>query len=298
MKILLILQSFFVNLIKTKISAVRILLQSNFFGFVSSDLKSKPLLILGNGPSLNDTLSNNCLETLNHFDMMAVNNAANHVKYVELKPRYYLLNADTYFLPDKSLNDLYIRMNRELFESLKVKTTWKITLLVPFRAKKSSALRDLIQSNSYIDLAFFNKTPVEGFHFWSHRWFNKGLGMPRPHNVLIPGIMMGIRLGYKIISIVGADHSWLAEISVNKANEVFVHQKHFYDENESKPEKMQDYIHRSRRLHEIIHKFYLSFKGYWEIKSFAEKKGVKIYNSSEISMIDAFERVEIESIKT
>ena len=297
MKLLLFLQSFIVNLVKTSLSAVRILLQSKFFDIVSSDLKSKPLLILGNGPSLNDTLKKNSLETLNHFEMMAVNNAANYDKYAEIRPHYYLLNAVTYFQPDSDLNELYIEMNKELYKSLQNKTTWKMTLLVPFRAKKSVAFRNLIKSNTFIDVAYFNQTPVEGLPFWSHVWYNLGWGMPRPHNVLIPGIMTGIQLGYKKIAIVGADHSWLAEISVNKTNEALVHHKHFYSENNTKPEKVQDFINRPRRLHEIIHKFYLTFLGYWEIKSFAEKKGIKIYNSSEISMIDAFERVEIESIK-
>jgi hypothetical protein len=76
---------------------------------------------------------------------------------------------------------------------------------------------------------------------------------------------------------------------VNDKNEALVNQKHFYDENESKPLKMQDW-NRARKLHEMIHKFYLSFRGYWELKSFIEKSGVKVYNASEISMIDAFER--------
>ncbi|MFT6246481.1 MAG: hypothetical protein ACJA0U_003477 [Salibacteraceae bacterium] len=59
---------------------------------------------------------------------------------------------------------------------------------------------------------------------------------------------------------------------------------------------MMDYIKRPRMLHEIIHKFYLSFKGYWEIKDYAIKKNVKIYNSSENSMIDAFERKKLSDI--
>jgi hypothetical protein len=297
MKLILFLQSFIVNLIKTNLSAVRILLQSKFFDIVSSNLKSKPLLILGNGPSLNDTFKKYSLETLNHFEMMAVNNAANYDKYTEIRPHYYLLNAVSYFQSDSDLNELYIQMNKELYQSLQNKTNWKMTLLVPFRAKKSVAFRNLIKSNKYIDVAYFNQTPVEGLPFWSHIWYNWGWGMPRPHNVLIPGIMTGIRLGYKKIAIIGADHSWLAEITVNNQNEALVHQKHFYDEVTSKPEKMQDYIHRPRRLHEIINKFYLTFLGYWKIKSYAEKKGVHIYNSSEISMIDAFPRIDLDSLK-
>jgi len=105
-----------------------------------------------------------------------------------------------------------------------------------------------------------------------------------------------IYLNYKIIYIIGADHSWLPEITVNDKNEALINQKHFYDENESRPEKMQDYISRPRKLHEIIHKFYLTFKGYWIIKEYAANKNVSVYNASEISMIDAFERKEIPEI--
>ncbi len=102
-----------------------------------------------------------------------------------------------------------------------------------------------------------------------------------------------IYLNYKVIYIIGADHSWLPEISVNEKNEALINQKHFYDEADSKPEQMNDLISRPRKLHEIIHKFYLTFKGYWLIKEYASSKNVRIYNASEISTIDAFERKKI-----
>ena len=99
-----------------------------------------------------------------------------------------------------------------------------------------------------------------------------------------------IKLKYKQIYLMGADHSWLPEISVNQENEALINHKHFYDEDVTKPQKMQDYISRPRKLHEIIHKFYLTFKGYWEIKRYADYKDVSVFNVSEYSMIDAFER--------
>jgi hypothetical protein len=45
-----------------------------------------------------------------------------------------------------------------------------------------------------------------------------------------------------------------------------------------------------RKLHEILHKFYLTFKGYHEIKEYALKNNSVIYNLTEGSFIDAFER--------
>jgi hypothetical protein len=290
MSILLCIQSFIVGLIQTKLSALRILLQSNFIGIVQQESQTKPLLILGNGPSLNDTLKNNPASTLQGFDLMAVNAAACSEQFSALQPKLYILNAVTYFQNDSELSPFYIQAKNDLFEALKEKTRWNMTLLVPFRAKKSIDFQMLLTSNPNLNVSYFNQTPVEGLNFWSHRWYNLGWGMPRPHNVLIPGIMVGIRLGYKTIGIVGADHSWLADLSVNENNEALLRHVHYYATDGTQPMKVEDRIDRPRKLHEIIHKFYLSFKGYWQIKTYAKAKRVSIINASSISMIDAFDR--------
>jgi hypothetical protein len=296
MSILLCIQSFIVGLIQTKLSAIRIILQSNFTGIVQQETQTKPLLILGNGPSLNDTLKNNAVALLEGFDLMAVNAAACSDQFSALQPNLYILNAVTYFQNDSELSPFYIQAKYDLFEALKAKTRWEMTLLVPFRAKKSTDFQQLIASNPNLKVRYFNQTPVEGLSFWSHRWYNLGWGMPRPHNVLIPGIMTGIRLGYKTIAIVGADHSWLADLSVNDNNEALLRHVHYYATDGTQPMKVEDRIDRPRKLHEIIHKFYLSFKGYWQIKSYANKKQVSIINASSVSMIDAFDRKSLPQI--
>jgi hypothetical protein len=233
-------------------------------------------------------------EWIHFYDLLAVNNAASHEQFELLKPRFYLLNAVTYFQPDEDLNELYIGFNRDLYKNLHSKTTWKMTLLVPFRAKKSVAFQQLLASNPNLDAAYFNQTPIEGLPFWSHWGYRKGWGMPRPHNVLIPCIMVGIRLGYRHIALVGADHSWLSDLSVNESNEALLRHVHYYDTEGSKPMKMEDRIQQPRKLHEIIHKFYLSFEGYWLIKKFAERHRIRIVNASKTSMIDAFDRKSLK----
>ena len=298
MSMLLHIQLWVSKLYQTKLSLLRILLQSTFSNIVKGNTQHKGLLILGNGPSLNDTLATTDLKTIKRFDLLAVNNAANDDKFIQLKPSYYLLNAVTYFQEDHELNEFYIHTNHSLFESLKTKTTWDMTLLLPFRAKKSNAINSLLVANSHLKVAYFNQTPIEGFTCWTNRWYSKGLGMPRPHNVLIPGIMVGIRLGYRQITIVGADHSWLQDLSVNEHNEALLRHVHYYDPEGTKPMKVEDRIAEPRKLHEIIHKFYLSFQGYWTIKAFAKHRGVTIVNASKVSMIDAFDRKELMAILT
>lgn len=281
---------------KTLLSLVRIIFVARWFGLLKHKTSNKSCLILGNGPSLPKSIEKYKSKALN-FDLFCVNNFAYTFQFEELKPKYYVLQAPQYFNENSELSKFYIDQRNMLFEAIEKKTNWKIYFIVPIRAKKSSSFQKLISNNKNLTPLYFNEVAIEGFSFFKTFFFSKKLGLPRPHNVLIPTIMNAINIGFKNVYIVGADHSWLGEISVNENNEALVHQKHFYDEQSSKPEKMQDYIHRPRKLHEILNKFYLTFSGYWEIKSYSEKKGVKIFNASETSMIDAFERVEIESIK-
>ena len=298
MRLLICIQSWFSNLGKTFASCIRILLQSTFSNILAIKFNQKEVcLILGNGPSLKQTIDTYPSETLQQFDLMAVNQFADTDYFSVLKPKFYLLNAVTYFQEETALSPLYQNLRKELYKSLSEKITWDMYLIVPFRAKKSSNFKDLLNSNPHIHAVYFNQTPGEGFTCFTNFVFNRAWAMPRPHNVLIPGIMHAIHLNYKTIAIVGADHSWLGEISVNNNNEALVHQKHYYDEQTSRPEKVQDYITRPRKLHEILHKFYLSFKGYWDIDTYSKKRKVSIYNCSEVSMIDAFERKSLSELR-
>lgn len=122
-----------------------------------------------------------------------------------------------------------------------------------------------------------------------------GWGMPRPHNVLIPGVFMSINIGFNQIFLVGTDHSWLPLISVNENNDALINQQHFYDEGQT--QKGQMYRNsQPRRLHEILEKFMLSFRAYFDLKEYAETRCVKIYNCTPGSYIDAFERKDIKEI--
>lgn len=249
--------------------------------------KGKQLIIVGNGPSFRLSIEKH-QNKLIESTILSVNLFCCTDYFEQLKPSNYLLLGSEFFKADKDLSELYISNNIKVFSSLKTKTSWPMNLYIPVKFKKTKNIIDLKNQNTNITLHYFNTTPIEGLPYISNLMFGKRLGMPRPHNVLIPSLMIGINAGYSKISILGADHSWLGEISVNNKNEALVNQKHFYDEQTSTSQPMQDYITRPRKLHEILRKFYLSFKGYWEINSYAEKKGIQIINSSETSMIDAF----------
>ena len=235
------------------------------------------LIILGNGPSLNRTISEH-LETLRHSDLMAVNFAAKADIFFELKPRYYVL-ADPHFFDNDSDPNVVA-----LLENLK-RIDWPMTLFIPRSARKCR----FQQSLDNLSIEYYNAVGIEGNSAVCHALFHSGRAMPRPRNVLIPSIMIAIWLGYKEIYLTGADHNWTKTLSVDDDNNVVSIQPHFYEEDRRETERVR-VSYMQYPLHRIVHSFYLAFRAYHEIASFAKSVGVKIYNATPGSFIDAFPR--------
>ncbi len=273
---------------------------TNFFGAFSSTAKSclrllpslfkkcltavvadgdcRPLIILGNGPSLKRNLEEN-QELLQKVDTIAVNFFANSPEFVEIQPTYYVL-ADPHFFEKADSDPNVSRLVRNLNS-----IDFQMTLFIPSSAKVKSGLF----SNPLLIVKRFNFIAVEGFRWFENLMFNTRRGMPRPRNVLIPSIMVGVWLGYKKIYLVGADHSWLSTLSVNERNEVVSIQPHFYKEDEKEQKRIkEEYVRHS--LYEVLESMMIAFRSYHRIQSWAEYRKVDILNSTPGSMIDAFPR--------
>lgn len=270
---------------QTFLSVVKILLQSKWNTSLPTQFSNnEELVILANGPSLNSTVQNSndfiCDKTL-----LAVNFAVTSPMFEQLKPELYLI-ADPLFwiVPEK---------REQLFGTLAEKTTWEMTLFVPCRALKDKMWQPLIAKNQNIKLCIYNTTPIEGFKGFCNFIFKRGHGVPRPHNVLIPSIAIGLRLPFKRIYLAGADHSWLPEVTVTDDNVVLMHQKHFYDQNKSKSEIVKQENLKSARLHTILYHMYVAFKSYFVLKDFADTQDKEVINITPNSFIDAFKRMKV-----
>lgn len=256
--------------------------------------KNQECVILGNGPSLNMSLTELDFKFPDK-DLICVNYFAETPFYTTLKPPLYVLNAPEMWLED--VDEDYYEKSDKLFTTIAEKTSWKLALFIPTPAKKYGRWKRKIETNALIEVYYFNTTPIDGFDKFKKFCFERNLGMPRPHNVLIPSIILTINLSYKKIYLLGAEHSWLKEIWVNDSNEVLLTQKHFYDEGSAKALPMNKLGKGSRKLHEVLIKFVYAFQGYFELKSYAEKQNVQILNATPESYIDAFDRVTSEAIK-
>jgi hypothetical protein len=273
-------------------SFFKILLRSNIFLKKNYKPIDNSCIILGNGPSLKKVLS----EQFDHIErkvIWCVNNFPNTEYFTKIKPDYFLFISTAYFRPDKIKYAQEVRDS--IIKSLVEKTNWNLIVYCPKEARQNNGFVKYLESNPFLEIRYFNKTPVSGLSSFNKFYFKRGWGMPRPHNVLIPALLMAINIGYKKIYLVGADHSWLPLISVNDKNEALVNQQHFYkDESESNGVMYQN--NEPRKLHQILEKFMFSFRSYFHLQDYASAQQCHIFNCTPNSFIDAFDRKKLSDI--
>ena len=206
---------------------------------------------------------------------------ANTPEFQLIKPDYYVL-ADPHFFNGLKNDNVH-----SLWHEL-ASVDWPMTICVP--RKQLSYTKGLLgERNKNIGLATFNFVGVEGYPALENWAYRTGRAMPRPRNVLIPAVMCGIAAGYKDIYVVGADHSWLETIRVNDENHVVSVQPHFYADSKAEL-KRSETEYKGYRLHQILESFYIAFRSYHLLQRFANKNGIRIYNATPNSFIDAFPR--------
>lgn len=268
---------------QTAKTLVKLLLSARSVCF-DKTMKNTSLYILGNGPSLRDNL-NRDFQLLQQADTLAVNFAANSPEFTSLRPKYYVL-ADPHFFVNASDANV-----SKLIASLR-NVDWKMTLYVPATAKVPQQLAQ----STFLTIKRFNFVAAEGFEWFENWTFAHNLGMPRPRNVLIPSIMIGMWMNYKQIYLLGADHSWSKTLSVDNENHVVTIQPHFYKE-EKQELKRINITYQNIPLHAVFESFSIAFRAYHRLQRYAIKKNINIINATPESFIDAFPRGTIQTQK-
>lgn len=265
-------------------SSVKIAIESRRCSVKIAEDNNFPLIIMGNGPSLSDTIRD-CSPALLSHPLMAVNFAANTDEFYQLHPKHYVLADPVFFAETQHENVV------KLWENLTGKVNWPMTIFVPAKYKEFLNA----SSNPNLHIEWFNPVGVEGFKWIENAAFSSGRGMPRPRNVLIVAIMVAIKMGYRTIYLTGADHSWTRTLEVSEENMVISVQPHFYKDNEAEHSRIAS-VYKDIRLHQILHSFYIAFRSYFAIKRYADSHGIHIYNATPGSFIDAFERKSLSQL--
>lgn len=259
-------------------SVLKMILLTRFPVPHALSLTAREMVLLGNGPSLKLFLQEK-QDFMKGKELMMVNYAALSESFEQHKPKYYLLLDPAFFKKEENIQKIFI--------PLAEKTQWEMNLFVPYWAKKIKNWQCPLKNNNQIKLTFFNSVPVEGYVPFCHFCFDRQWGMPRPRNVLVAGLMLGMRCGFSTIYMTGADHSWLKELWVDDNNVVHTDSAHFYDKNGavSTPTSYDMYF--------WMNSFAIAFRSYKQVERYARQKGVDIYNVTPGSYIDAFRRKNV-----
>lgn len=248
---------------------------------------AESLIILANGPSLAKTLEDFGPQ-LAKMPTLALNFMANSPEFFNIKPDYYVL-ADPLFFKGAGLENV-----NKLWENLQ-KIDWPVQLCVPRQFR--NAAQKLIGDNDNVTIVPYNFIGAEGYGP-AVRWlFRHRLAMPRPRNVLIPSIMLGIWAGYKSIILTGADHSWLKTLAVDDENFVVSVQPHFYADSKAERQRAQRQFNNIK-LHQVLDSFRIAFLSYHVLRNFADSQQISVINATPGSFIDAFEREDLKKLVT
>lgn len=289
MTLLLSIQDFIKKLFQVIETLARVIFLTRFSVDVPA-AKSKTCLILGNGPSLRADLKK-YPSFLKDKDLICVNHFPSTDLYEQLKPAVYVTSAPDLWLDD--IDDRFVSQSKALFDTMAARTKWPLEFYIPFEAARHARWLNQVKGNQHITIKYYNNVPVEGWRWFKFLCFRRKLGMPRPHNVMIPSLMIALWKNYNSIYLLGTDHSWLREISVTDTNDVLINQKHFYDEHESKSLPLDKRGKGKRNLPELLYKFMTAFASYFEIRDYATSRGCTIRNATRGSYIDAFDRISL-----
>ncbi len=243
---------------------------------IAKNDSSEKLLILANGPSLKEIIDTIPLN--NGYDIRVVNDFCRYPTFFSIKPSSYVF-ADPLFFSNTP-------RAQEVIQLLS-KVDWEMRLYVPLAFMAN--IRQKI-NNSNLKIIPYNSTPYYGWKSVRNYFLKKGFTMPRPQNVLIPSIFIGINEGYKVIELYGVDHSWTKEIRVNNKNQVCMTDSHFYDASKVALKPFLKYDGSEYLMAELLRDLAWMFDGYYILREYADSVGCRIINKTPNSFIDAFER--------
>ena len=270
----------------------------NFFSSIHKHVKKgDTIFILGNGPSLKEQLENSW-SIMASSPCICVNSFVDTDWYTKIKPCVFVLMDPVWFLSDRSkIADPMRNKVETVFQNLFDKTEWNMDLIVPSYNTNCEHLKQL-EKNPFINILYVNVLNCSSYSNKKSMFelFNKNMLAAPALNVLNTATYLAIFWKYEKIILIGADSSWLEELSVDqKTNVVYTEQKYFFGTLKRFCNIDSEYA-TPAKLHETL--FYIrgAFEAYWLLREYADFNSVSVFNASKKSWIDAFERKSLEEL--
>lgn len=290
------------KLIQTGLSLGKIAIQSRFFK-KTTEPNDLPLIVIGNGPSATSTLANAKFNRSN-YQVMTVNLFASQPIFNQVKPEFYVFLDKAFFdfgmdafenpelAPAVKSNEKFLGTQKLIIQAWKtiLASDWGITLFIPQLFRKSSIVQKLKENK--FSIQFFNYTVVKGFQPFENWIYQTGLGSPQSQNVINTCIFQAINYQFKEIYLLGVESNFHSNLVVNDDNQLMMRDDHFY-EVETKWVPLRHPENRSVRMHEFYTNLTKAFYAHFRLAEYAYFRNQKIYNATENSFIDAYQRKKL-----
>ncbi len=276
------------ELIASMVSVLKLLVRSRF-GLKLPARQFPVCAILGNGPSLNESLRDHT-EFLQQTELVAVNGFSLSTVYATLKPQNYVLLDPAFFTftPGGSRHDV-----GQMLDAILTKTTWPMNLYISWQGRNSWLVHQVRVTNPQITLVFYNYVIIRGFRWLRHGLFRAGLGMPQCENVLAAALFLMLGRGFETVYLFGADHSWHEQLQLADTNQLSVRQPHFYDTAQTTVHQpvINPVTKQPARMSSQFLSFHRAFYSYEILKQYADSQQIITFNASAKSYIDAFDKI-------
>lgn len=253
--------------------------------------RTQKCYILGNGPSLSSSLEKLNSELYDSENVLfAVNSFSCSPIFISMKPENYVF-LDPYFSNYDGI-ETPIESVKKTYEHLISDVNWPLTLFVPASTLKNPFISSLPGRNPNIKLQHYNYVVFDGYEKVKFSFFKRDLAMPQCQNILAACIFIATNMQFKEIRILGADHSWHEQITVDAENNVITQDKHFYNQQgKTINMKTRSFNSDDYGIHSFFSSLSKAFYSYKILARYARFRNVRVINASEKSYIDAFDRL-------
>ena len=247
-------------------------------GKVDDNKKHDEIVIMGNGPSLNDV--NFSKINRQHYKFCCVNDyPLKNENFFRLKPEYLCMTDPAYYdFTIKAEKENY----RKLFQNLE-RVDWKLKIIAPNGQK-------LNIKNPNVSYAWINTNVISKDIYLTEKWslYNRNLANPGRQNVVLSALYYSLMTNHKKIYVCGVDFSDFKSIYVDEDNRIYVDSTHSYGTTRYYFDEMPEY--GFTEFHTLLEAYRRMFLQASKVREYADYKGIEIINLSLQSYIDSFRK--------
>ncbi len=217
---------------------------------------------------------------------MVVNYFPMFDEFCAIKPKYYTVVDPGWFRDKDTIRPKVFKVVKAFQEQI----DWDITVFVPGFSVDSWFLSE-IQKNEKVHVVTFCDRIRKGGFFSKENirmWLQeRNLLIPPSRTVLNLALWLAVFCGVKEIYLMGTDTSYMEEIRIDQENNELINEDNHF--NDCFSIRLSDKEGRSV-LASQLEDLARALREYEYIGRYARKKGCRIYNASEYSYIDVFDR--------